>query len=1367
MLRASHLCALLVGCSGPELVADGVDTGVEIRLRDAGVAPSEHRGRRSTGPFRVFELERRPHHPSHARTVQFSHDVDPATRGLTVTPEVPDLSVDWASRTAVLRGGFAPNTTYTIALPTDLRDRWGQPLEGRGTLVFQVGPDLPDLAAVGGQITVLSPDGDGTWAVRSTGRRSLRVTIHRVQPSDLEAWGDWVATWKQTGAGGPLPGVRLDRSVVRVAGPLDEEVQTRIDLSPWLEDGLGHLIVHVRGASGAWRDAFAWVQGTRLGLHAIVDDTHALVWATDLADGTPASDVALQAEPLGLGPTGRTDAEGLARLELPDRHEVWDRYGPYVLGRAAPIALLATRGRDVAILPVAYGEDWWLDSAKDPEQRTYLIADVPRPGHPLRMAGWVRMEESGPGGGLVLPGVDTLRAYPGPSLALSPTGQFFEHREIPSDGHAGFRAWTVGKSPFSPFFRQGELSIARRSAPPVLGEVLEIDATSSVSTGDLAWTASAEAVAWAPTGRSGWSFGAWRPWWLGVRWGKRRAAYTPLLAGSFDPAGTHAVQLDLSGPGPLWPVEATVRTHTAPMGERETSWTVHPAEVAVGVRTGGAWVRADEAVEVDLLTVDLQGREAAGVEVRVGLRRTRRHGEVDHCRAVSDSQGRARCTFAPGPGAWRVRAEVRDGEGRPSATEVGVWVAGAGDVPAEAELVPLHAHVPPGGLARLLVRTPFHPAEGLLTVRSAGVVSAHRLRLDAASAVVDLPVDAAMAPNATLQIDLQGAGGSWATAVAGLSVPPVGRALSVEVTPEPSSGAPDSAVSIQVRDSDGAPVAGAELIVATMAPDSTPPDPLDVMYARRHAGAVDHRLHELLAPGGALATRQYRTQDSRRTEERNRAWPHAPRTASRPPRVVPAARRHSSFLDVELLVQARTDADGRARVPLSALEAAGERRVVAVAAAGAGHFGSGSAAVSGQAVLEVPPEGPSFVHVGDELWDAPAPELAPIAAEEAGRGSGRLPQASRLLALLAESDIERAQLELDRAEEGGGGYRSPGPLTVLHLQRAHALALARGLGLSVDPREWAMEGQIVTDLEPHLEFVRSEDSMALLRAYALEIRRLRGSPDPDAAHSLLGWKPSARSTGVLGWLLPTLAASGRQRAAQSVVHELEARADELAPEPLGEAEILFMDRHADAIALYGLRAAAPESPAIAKLERSVRARSAGQRRSAVSDLALPELAGAVGGRDLDARPLGEERGLRIERRYRAIEDPEDVTRDPDGTWRIRRGAYVRVELWVESQEVRHHIRVVEPTVAGFAVPHTARPDRGWRGWRPEDTDNVAWRKLDRVEVSAAKIGAGSFSYHYVARASFRGRFRAPPAWVMELYRPEFFGRGEAAVVVIE
>jgi hypothetical protein len=153
------------------------------------------------------------------------------------------------------------------------------------------------------------------------------------------------------------------------------------------------------------------------------------------------------------------------------------------------------------------------------------------------------------------------------------------------------------------------------------------------------------------------------------------------------------------------------------------------------------------------------------------------------------------------------------------------------------------------------------------------------------------------------------------------------------------------------------------------------------------------------------------------------------------------------------------------------------------------------------------------------------------------------------------------------------------------------------------------------------------------------------------------------------------------------------------------------------------------------------------------------------------------RGFEVSRSYEAVDDSSDVRRDPDGTWRIRAGARVRVVLHVSSAGPRHHVALIDPLPAGFeaanpalagtssprpAIPAIATMADG----EPLYVDHVNVRS-DRFEAYATLLQPGRRHISYIALATTPGEFTAPSPRAEEIYAPETFGRSVAERVVVE
>ena len=163
-------------------------------------------------------------------------------------------------------------------------------------------------------------------------------------------------------------------------------------------------------------------------------------------------------------------------------------------------------------------------------------------------------------------------------------------------------------------------------------------------------------------------------------------------------------------------------------------------------------------------------------------------------------------------------------------------------------------------------------------------------------------------------------------------------------------------------------------------------------------------------------------------------------------------------------------------------------------------------------------------------------------------------------------------------------------------------------------------------------------------------------------------------------------------------------------------------------------------------------------------------------------------GFKVERIYEAVDKPEDVKRDTDGTWRVKAGTRVRIRLKMTVPSRRYHVALVDPLPAGLEIlnPELATTER-----LPEDTGQTGvaeygsrsygygsyWYRSvwfdhqnfrdERAEAFTSLLWEGVWNYSYVARATTPGRFVVPPAKAEEMYMPETFGRSATDKVVVE
>ncbi len=163
--------------------------------------------------------------------------------------------------------------------------------------------------------------------------------------------------------------------------------------------------------------------------------------------------------------------------------------------------------------------------------------------------------------------------------------------------------------------------------------------------------------------------------------------------------------------------------------------------------------------------------------------------------------------------------------------------------------------------------------------------------------------------------------------------------------------------------------------------------------------------------------------------------------------------------------------------------------------------------------------------------------------------------------------------------------------------------------------------------------------------------------------------------------------------------------------------------------------------------------------------------------DLDLDPL--DMGFVVQRRYEAVDDPEDVWQDSEGVWHIKAGAKVRVRITMVADNRRYHVALVDPLPAGLEI---VNPSLAVSESIPEDPNDTNYRygwwwwgtwyehqnmRDDRAEAFTSLLWDGVYEYTYIARATTPGTFVVPPAKAEEMYSPEVFGRSGSDWVVVE
>ncbi|HEY0545192.1 MAG TPA: alpha-2-macroglobulin family protein [Pyrinomonadaceae bacterium] len=830
------------------------------------------------GPLRVTEYRcsyQEKCSPFDPWFITFSNPLDAnafAKSQLRVAPEIPGLKPTVYGNMIQLSGLMKGRTTYKLTLDASLRDSFGQTLGKAQTLTFIVGSAPPTLSSSHGNFVVLDPAASARYSVYSINYNSLKVKLYKVKPEDWPAFANYMRTAygyydeaarKQR----TLPGRLVFNKTVPVTAKPDELVETRIDLSPALEDGFGQMILVVEPTTPVKRNDYdrqtveAWVQSTNIGLDAFVDQNDLVGWATSLTDGRPLANVEMTIQPSGV--KGQTGDDGLAHLALP------------ASGKGLNV-LVARIGRDLAILP--QNTSWWSEESawikrdvKD-ELRWYVFDDrkMYRPGEEVHIKGWLRRIGGGTTGDVgMLNGAVTNVSYvlrdsrgneiTKGALSVNALGGFDTSFKLPGTMNLGYTqlelnavgSITDGNQYQHTFqvqeFRRPEFEVKAQASdgPHFVGGSATATVSASYYAGgalpnaEVNWRVTSTPAYFTPPNRSDFTFGKWIPWWISYN-ASGGESHTETFKSHTDASGKHNLKLDFDSVNPPRPSNVTAEASVTDVNRQtwtaQTSMLVHPADLYVGLRSPRTFVQKGEPLVVESIVTDLDGKAIVNRDIKmraVLLDWVYKNGEwkqeelsPQECDLKSASDA-VKCTFTSNEGGtYRVTASIMDDRERRNESELTLWVAGGKQPPKrdveqeKVELIPDRKEYQPGEVAEILVQAPFYPAEGILTLRRSGLVKTERFKMDGPSQTLKIPIEEGYLPNIYVQVDLNGAAPraddsgqvdeklpkrpAFASGSLNLSIPPASRKLNVEAAPRDKAIEPGGETVVNVQVKDAA-----------------------------------------------------------------------------------------------------------------------------------------------------------------------------------------------------------------------------------------------------------------------------------------------------------------------------------------------------------------------------------------------------------------------------------------------------------------------------------------------------------------------------------------------------------------------------------
>ncbi|MGI8669867.1 MAG: Ig-like domain-containing protein, partial [Aridibacter sp.] len=222
-----------------------------------------------------------------------------------ISPAVEGLNIYPSGNYIYIEGVKKGRTTYTVTVDDSVKDIYEQNLQEPAKAIIKTDSAPATLYAQGGSMVVLDPTTKKpSFSVYSTNQPSATVKVYKVQPKDWSQFQEFLQRINyDDDKKVAMPGTLVSNQLVNLEKKPDEMVETRIDLSKYMNGGFGNIVLDITPTIK--RDKYdrtrivTWVQSTSIGLDAFVDSQELVGFATDLQTGKPLAGVQLSIYPNG------------------------------------------------------------------------------------------------------------------------------------------------------------------------------------------------------------------------------------------------------------------------------------------------------------------------------------------------------------------------------------------------------------------------------------------------------------------------------------------------------------------------------------------------------------------------------------------------------------------------------------------------------------------------------------------------------------------------------------------------------------------------------------------------------------------------------------------------------------------------------------------------------------------------------------------------------------------------------------------------------------------------------------------------------------------------------------------------------------
>ncbi|MEW5718655.1 MAG: MG2 domain-containing protein, partial [Chloroflexota bacterium] len=754
----------------------------------------------------------------------------------------------------IIGGNLRPSTTYKIFLPSGAKDsKYGLTIQNDFAWSFTTTQQYPYLAIINiGRYGLTAADKPTTLKLQSVNVSKMDAALYKFDTEtyikslafSYDAWrnfkpsGDPIKTWNIT------PSAKIDQYVTQ---------DLTLDALP-----AGTYFLTVKSAEGVNDTQVLVATKTALTLKRTTDQV--LVWATNIADGSPVNKLLLtfynsKGENVG---TGATDADGL--------------FQGSIKATKGDLSVVGIRENDIAAVSDTWEqgiEPWRFDGVQYQwEQmkhtyRVYVYTDRPlyRPGQTVFFKAIVRADDDGaysqpPAGTDVKIKVGDWqeRVLYEKTLKTTAFGSLADSFTInPEAGLGTYQITaTIGDETYENTiqveeYRKPEYAVSVKTDRDayINGDTITATIRANYFFGGAVTGAQAHWTLYQNDYYFYWAGGdldfgniAEQRYW---GFGKEISSGDATLNANGEFALKLPANISQEERSQVYTIEATVTDEANQPQSAVARAIVHRGNFYIGMKPTNYVADKGKEARFDVQTLDTNGKALGRVAISYAInlinwncqiRTDEKYRRLWKCEEVkteiqrgdltTDANGKYQLAFTPPRGgSYRVDAQGKDARGNRVMGQTRLWVSDRTqflswrfDNNDRIELVLDKKEYKIGDTAKVLVQSPYEKATALVTLERGKIISKRLVALDSNSATIEIPITNDQFPNVYVGIVLIPQGGfsdgipSFKMGLENIKVVSDAKNLNVSVTAAKPQYAPQdkAAFNIKTTDSAGKPV---------------------------------------------------------------------------------------------------------------------------------------------------------------------------------------------------------------------------------------------------------------------------------------------------------------------------------------------------------------------------------------------------------------------------------------------------------------------------------------------------------------------------------------------------------------------------------